>query len=75
MSHDVLAHPLGRGGGERHHRRAGKVVAQVGDLPVFRAEIVAPFGDAMRLVHGDLRDVPLLQALEKAGGMSRSGAT
>ena len=35
------------------------------ELAIFRPEIVAPFADAMRLVDGELRDVPIHRALQK----------
>ena len=61
MGDNVLAHPLRGGGGERHEGHAGKMIAQIGDLPVFRPEIMAPFADAMGLVNGDEPDLPALQ--------------
>ena len=64
---DVAAHALGGRGGERHHRHVGENFAQRRKLPVFRAEIVSPFADAMRLVNGEEVDVPFLQIFEKAG--------
>ena len=35
------------------------------ELAIFRPEIMAPFADAMRLVYGELRDVPVHRALQK----------
>ena len=64
---NVLAHPGGGGGGQGHHRHAGKERAQLGKLPVFGPEIVAPFADAMGLVHGDQIDVPTLEILQETG--------
>ena len=60
---DVGADAAGRGGGEGHHGQTGQQVAEPGDLPVFGTEIVAPLGDAMRLVDGQGGDVPRLQVL------------
>ncbi len=64
---DVAAHALGGSGGERHRWHAGEHLPQRRKLPVFRAEIVAPFADAMRLVNGEQVHVPLLQIFDKAG--------
>ena len=64
---DVGPDALGGGGGQRHQRHAGKLVAKRRDLPVFRPEIMAPFADAMGLVDGEQVHVPFLQILEKAG--------
>ena len=65
LAHDVIAHALGGRRGERHERHAGEVRAQVGNLPVFGPEIVAPFRDAVRLVNRDERDFPLAQFFQK----------
>ena len=43
------------------------MIAQRRELAVFRAEIVAPFADAMRFVNGDEADVPALQVLQHPG--------
>ena len=51
MVDDVSADPAGRSGSEGHHGQIGQEVAEAGDLPVFRAEIVAPLGDAVGLVN------------------------
>ncbi len=61
MVDDVFAHAPGRGRGERHERDIGKMFSQFGNLAILRAEIVAPFADAMRLVNGDELDIPFLQ--------------
>ena len=45
----------------------GKMFAQRGKLAVFRAEIVAPFADAMRFVNREQIHVPLFQIVEKPG--------
>jgi large exoprotein involved in heme utilization and adhesion len=58
---DVGADALGGRGGERHDRHAGQEGAELRDLAVFRAEIVAPLGNAVRLVDGEGGDVPRLQ--------------
>jgi hypothetical protein len=64
---DILAHARRGGGGERHERDFGKHFPQLRELAVFRAEIVAPFADAMRLVHGDEPHIPARQVIEEAG--------
>ena len=57
-----VALDLGRGRrGEGDDRGRLDVLDDGPDLPVFRPEVVAPFGDAVRLVHGIERDVDLLQ--------------
>ena len=63
---DVGAHAFGGGGGKRHHRRFGKKLPQLRELAVFRTEIVSPFADAMRLVHGQQTHVPTLQIRKHA---------
>ena len=51
---DVGHHPLVGGRGGREHRRAGRQRAQqVADAAVVGAEVVAPVGDAVRLVDDD----------------------
>jgi hypothetical protein len=35
------------------------------ELAIFRPEIVSPFADTVRLVDGELRDVPVQCALQK----------
>ena len=55
---DVGADTAGGGGGERHHGDAGESRAECGELAIFWAEIVAPFGDAVGLVDGDAGDIP-----------------
>ena len=51
--------------GQRHVQRA----AQFADAQVIGAKIMAPLADAMRLVHGDQRDVDAPQhAHRRAGG-------
>ena len=53
---DVLADARGGGGrvGVQADRRPA--IAQARQLPVFRAEVVAPLADAVRFVHGDEAD-------------------
>ena len=56
LPHDVLPDPLRGRGGERSDRYVGEARAQPMQLAVFRAEIVAPFRDAMRLVDDQRRN-------------------
>ena len=63
---DVLADTGRRGGSERHDRRVHPVPDQA-DAPVVRPKVVAPFGDAMRFVHGDEGDPAASQHLAKGG--------
>ena len=59
---DVALH-LGRGGGRQ--RNHGHILADLlddfSDVAVFGTEVVAPFGDAVRLVDGVKRDVDILE--------------
>ncbi|HWV99107.1 MAG TPA: hypothetical protein VNZ64_05375 [Candidatus Acidoferrum sp.] len=64
---DVLAHALGGGRRQCHHRNAREQPRQPGELPVFGAKIVAPLADAMRLVDRQQINFPMLQVGEKAG--------
>ena len=64
---DVRANALGSRGRERHHRRIWNQVAQLRELPIFRAKVMTPFADAMRLVNGEQVHVPLLQIGQKPG--------
>ncbi len=55
---------LGRrvgGGGQGHARDVWPALVQYGELAVFRAEIMAPLRDAMRLVDGEQRDAAAFQ--------------
>ena len=53
---DVAAHEVGGRGRERRHRRPdGQAGDEVPDGKVRRAEVLAPLGHAMGLVHGDER--------------------
>ena len=61
---DVALH-LGRGRGrERDDGRAADLVHQRADAAVFRTEIVSPFGNTVRLVHGVERDLHFAQHLD-----------
>lgn len=41
--------------------------SELGELAVFRAEIVTPFGNAVSLIDGDAFDVPAFQISDEAG--------
>src|ERR1700686_1648206 len=49
---NVVANALRGAGGERRDGVVGKEFAELAELAVFRAEFVAPFGDAMRFIDG-----------------------
>ena len=50
---DVVPHALGRRRGERHDRRIRETVAQLREVAIVGAEVMAPFADAVRLVYRD----------------------
>ena len=52
---DVVPHALRGAGGEGGDGLTGKVLPQGGELAVFGAKFVAPFGNAVRLVDGEER--------------------
>ena len=56
LRQDIVADALRGAGGESGDGLAGKIRAQRAELPVFRPELVAPFGNAMRFVDGEERD-------------------
>ena len=62
---DVLAHALGGGGGEGEYRDVRNQLPHFLEAAVFRAEIVAPLADAVRLVHRQRGDFPALQARQE----------
>ncbi len=63
MFYDIFADAGGGGGGERHEGDVGEDFAEGGELAVFGAEIVSPFGDAVGFVDGDEADVPAGEGL------------
>jgi hypothetical protein len=63
---DVVADARRGGGRERHRGHGWELGAEGGELAVFGAEVVAPFGDAVRLVDGEKLHGPLLQAVDEA---------
>src|SRR5207249_2105738 len=65
LLHDIGPHPFRGRCSERHHWHVRKMRPQFLELAIFRPEIMAPFADAMRLVYGELRDVPVHRALQK----------
>src|SRR6266487_4086928 len=50
LRQDIQAHSFGRSRGKRKHRGLQITIAQQSQLPVFRAKIMAPFADTMRLI-------------------------
>ncbi len=72
---DVRAHALGGGGGQRHHRaRRERASRSSASWRYSGPEIVAPFADAMRLVHGDQVHVPALQIVQETRRASAAPA-
>ena len=50
---DVVANALGGAGGEGGDGTIGEEFAEAAKLPIFGAEVMAPFGDAMCFVDGE----------------------
>ena len=73
VAHDVLGHERRGRGGERQHRHAGKLAAQLGDAQVGGAEVVAPLRDAVGLVDGQQRDLHPLDAQPEGVGREPLG--
>ena len=65
LGDDVLAHALGGRGGQRDKGHMRQAAPQVAEVAIFRAEIVPPFGDAMRFIHGDEADLEWLQKISE----------
>ena len=63
---NVRPHSFRRRGSERHDRNIRKEFAKLGQLPILRPKVVAPFANAVRLVDRDQIDLPLSQVGEKA---------
>ena len=64
------------GRGERHGLHAAEFGLHLAERRIFRAEVVAPLRDAMRLVDGEQRDLGALEQLDASrSSASRSGAT
>ena len=66
MCDDVLAHALGRRGGQCHHGNVWQRRTQLRELAVFRAKIVPPLGNAVSLVDREARHVPVFKILVPA---------
>ena len=64
LGDDVRPHAVSGRGGERHKRQLGKSYAELGNLAVFRPEIMTPFADAMGFVDGDGFGLPLGEPFE-----------
>ena len=58
MFYDILSHALCGCCRERHERNVGKPLAQLRDLAILWAEIVAPLGNAVSLINRDRRQIP-----------------
>ena len=63
---DVGARARIRGGGQGDARHAGEAFRQAGERAVFRAELVAPLRDAMRLIDGEQRELEMRQPIHRA---------
>ena len=62
MGADILPHMGGGGGSERaDDRAAGQAVHKFLDAQIAGAEVLSPLADAVRLVHRDHADLPLLR--------------
>ena len=70
---DVVAHAARGAGGEGGDGLVGKMLAQRTELAVFRAELVAPFGDAVRFVDGEKGQRDLLSQAMVSWRARRSG--
>ena len=62
---DVALHARRRRGGEADHRRRAQQGQALAEHAVFGSEVVAPLGDAVRLVDGDQRRLALGQHLRE----------
>ena len=58
---NVLADTFRRRRGQGHHRDRGEVLAQGGELTIFRTEIMTPLADTMGLVHRQQVNFPSQQ--------------
>jgi hypothetical protein len=65
LAHDVLADARRRGRGVGLDRDRGQLAAELAELAVLGAEIVAPVADAVRLVDRDRGQAAGLEALEE----------
>ena len=52
--------------GQRQHALDAKLARGFGQLQVVRAKVVAPLGDAVRLVHGEQCDAGAVQIRQEA---------
>ena len=68
---DVAANAFGGAGGEGGDGEIGKNLAEAAELAVFRAEFVAPLGDAMGFVDGEEGD---RETLEPVHGVAEGDA-
>ena len=68
-----VAHVGRRGRGERDRRAAAEPLAHLRDAQIAGAEVVAPFADAVRLVHREQRYAELAQPLGRAADVESLG--
>src|SRR6266568_4171913 len=64
---DIVPHPAGCACGEGGNRLVWKIDPQAVQLAVFRTEFMSPFGNAVRLINGEVRDTNLLQPFDGVG--------
>ena len=62
---DVIPNPGGGRRSQRHEGQVSELFPEQGQLPVFGAEVMPPFADAMGLIHRHLLDIPLTQGIEE----------
>ena len=64
---NVVTHPPGGAGGKSGDGTIGKMRPQPAQLPVFRAELMSPLGNAMGFIDREERDRDLLQPANGIG--------
>lgn len=62
---DIAAGGVIGGGGQRHKRDLRHPLTQLAQRGIFRAEVMAPLGDAVRFVHRQHRQIPVRQMLKE----------
>ncbi len=75
LSENILLHPFGRRGSERHHRNIGITFAQRAQLAIFGTKVVSPLAHTVRLVDCQQRDaVPPLHRIQQSEKIARQQA-
>ncbi len=70
---DVLRHPRRGGRRQRQNRHRREELPNFGNSEVRRAEIIAPLGNAVRLIHRQQGDLHRLQTLPEVSGRQAFG--